>query len=78
MVAGSIPAILHEIEQQDYSVDDIVVLSPALVENPLHNMVSRDHPRGEELIEDFNEGLAAIREDGTYEQILTEMGFLEE
>lgn len=78
VVAGSIPAILHEIEQQDYSVDDIVVLSPPLVENPLHNMVSRDHPRGEELIEDFNDGLAAIRDDGTYDQILTEMGFLEE
>jgi len=78
MIAGSIPAILHEIEKQGHAIDDIVVLRPPLVENPLHNMVSRDHPRGEELIEDFNEGLAAIREDGTYERILTEMGFLDE
>lgn len=77
MIAGSIPAILHEIERQGYDADEITVLSPPLQENPLHNMVSRDHPRGEQLVEDFNEGLAAIREDGTYDEILREMGFLE-
>lgn len=77
MVAGGIPAILHEISKQDYSLEDVVVITPPLVVNPLHNMVSREHPRGEELIADFNRGLAAIREDGTYDEILLDMGVID-
>lgn len=77
MVAGGIPAILHEITEQGYDLDNVVVVEPPLVVNPLHNMVSHNHPRGEELITDFNRGLAAIREDGTYDRILIEMGFLD-
>ncbi len=77
LIAGGIPAILHEITAQGHSLEDVKVIQPPLVVNPLHNMVSHDHPRGEQLIEDFNQGLAAIREDGTYEQILLEMDVLD-
>lgn len=77
MVAGGIPAILHEITAQGYDVEDVVVIEPPLVVNPLHNMVSREHPRGERLIADFNRGLREIREDGTYDRILIDMGFLD-
>lgn len=77
MIAGGIPAILHEITEQGHDVEDVVVIQPPLVVNPLHNMVSRNHPRGEELIADFNRGLRQIREDGTYDRILVDMGFLD-
>jgi len=77
MIAGGIPAILHEVTEQGHRVDDVVVITPPLVVNPLHNMVSHNHPRGEQIIADFNRGLRAIREDGTYDRILVEMGFLD-
>lgn len=77
MIAGGIPAILHEISAQDYALEDVVVITPPLVVNPLHNMVSHNHPQGEELIADFNRGLASIREDGTYDQILLDMGVID-
>ena len=77
MIAGGIPAILHEISEQGYSPEDVVVITPPLVVNPLHNMVSHDHPRGEQLIADFNRGLAEIREDGTYDQILIDLGVID-
>lgn len=35
-----------------------------------HLMVARDHPRGAQIIARFNKGLAALKADGTYQNIL--------
>ena len=47
----------------------------ALEEKPLYIASSRQHPRGEEIISAFNKGLAQIRADGTYDELLKKHGF---
>lgn len=76
MIAGSFANIRYAAQQQGMNLDELVFLQPALVENSLHIMVSRAVEDGEQLLADFHRGLRAIREDGTYERILREMGYL--
>lgn len=76
MIAGSFENIRYAAQQQDMDMDELVFLQPPLVESSLHIMISRAAPDGEELLADFHRGLEEIREDGTYEQILREMGYL--
>ena len=38
--------------------------------NALYIIISRHHPHGQALIEAFNQGLAALRVDGRYDQLL--------
>jgi polar amino acid transport system substrate-binding protein len=38
--------------------------------NPQHLMVSKAYPGSRELLDRFNEGLAAIRRDGTYDRLV--------
>ncbi len=76
MIAGSFANIRYAAQQQQVDMDELVFLQPALVENSLHIMVSRAAPDGEQLLADFHRGLREIREDGTYERILRDMGYL--
>lgn len=75
MVAGSFVSIRYFANKEDMDVSALEFLEPPLQEQSLHIMVSRSIPDSEELLADFHEGLEAIREDGTYERILEEMGF---
>lgn len=76
MIAGSFANIRYAAQQQEMNLDELVFLQPALVENSLHIMISRAAPDGEQLLADFHRGLREIREDGTYERILRDMGYL--
>ncbi len=51
-----------------------VYLAPPLSENSVLNLFSRRVKDGEAIARDFNEGLKAIKEDGTYEKILEQYG----
>lgn len=76
MIAGSFANIRYAAQQQQRDLDRLRFLQPPLKENTLHIMISRAVPDGEQLLADFHRGLRAIREDGTYERILREMGYL--
>ena len=75
MIAGSFASIRYLANQEGHDLDRMVFLDPPLKENTLHIMVSRAIEDGEELLADFHEGLSSIREDGTYDRILEEMGY---
>lgn len=45
-----------------------------LSENGLHILVRRSHPRHEALVEDFDQAMDAMREDGTYAAIFARHG----
>lgn len=76
MIAGSFANIRFAAQKQGMNLDELVFLEPALVENSLHIMISRAAPDGEQLLADFHRGLREIREDGEYERILRDMGYL--
>lgn len=76
MVAGGIPRLAEVLAQEGYDInEDVVIIEPPLISSPMHTIVSHSHPRGEELMADFNRGLREIMVDGTYDEILVEMGF---
>ncbi len=60
-------------EQAPSLADAITYTKNALSVNDLHVIISRNHPKGKEIIESFNRGLATIKENGTYDGILAEM-----
>ena len=76
MIAGNVQNIRYAARKQGRSIDRLIALSPVLNESTLHIMVSRAIPDGEQLLEDFHQGLRSMRVDGTYEDILEEMGYL--
>lgn len=75
LIAGSFASIRYVAQEQGHDVDELVFLQPTLKENTLHIMISRAIDDGDELMADFHEGLSEIREDGTYDRILEEMGY---
>ena len=76
MIAGSFANIRYAAQQQEKDLNRLVFLQPPLKDNSLHIMISRAVPDGEQLLADFHRGLREIREDGTYDRILREMGYL--
>jgi len=76
MIAGSFASLRYLAQQEGIDTSQMVFLEPALKTNTLHIMVSRAIPEGEQLLADFHRGLNEIREDGTYDEILREMGYL--
>lgn len=75
MMVSSFAVFRYEAQSQSLDLDDIVFVEPPLDVNGLHLMVSKSHPRGRQLIDDFDAALAEMREDGSYDRILAEMGF---
>jgi polar amino acid transport system substrate-binding protein len=53
----------------------VTVLEPPLMMGKLHMMFPKANDNAEQLREDFNAALEAIRADGTYERILADYGF---
>lgn len=76
MIAGSFASLRYTAQQEGIDTSRMTFLEPALKTNTLHIMISRSVPDGEQLMADFHRGLQEIREDGTYDQILREMGYL--
>ncbi|WP_192873387.1 transporter substrate-binding domain-containing protein [Aeromonas salmonicida] len=60
--------------QQGMDASKFAFTANALSTNPLHIASGVKNPRGQELIEAFNKGLAIISTDGTMDQILTSYG----
>ncbi len=75
LIAGSFASIRYVANQEGHDVDELVFLEPTLKENTLHIMISRAIDDGDQLMADFHDGLSGIREDGTYDRILEEMGY---
>jgi len=76
MIAGSFASLRYLAQQEGIDTSNMVALEPALKTNTLHIMISRSIEGGEQLMADFHRGLQEIREDGTFDQILREMGYL--
>ncbi|MCH8550789.1 MAG: transporter substrate-binding domain-containing protein [Natronospirillum sp.] len=55
----------------DY-LNDIEFVDTPISRNDMHLTVGQNHPDGEAIISAFNEGLMEIRENGTYDRILTD------
>lgn len=55
--------------------DDFVQLSPPLREEPLYLAVPRLLDDGEQIVEDFNRGLAQLRQSGRYLEIRRQYGY---
>lgn len=67
--------ILREMGQPLESITFIGGDDPrAAEETGLHLIVSRSHPQGEALIATFDKGLAALRENGRFAEILSRYG----
>lgn len=54
--------------------DQLEFLPQPLSENGLHILISLRHPRHKQIADDFNREIAAMRADGSYEQILRHHG----
>ncbi|WP_169749014.1 transporter substrate-binding domain-containing protein [Gynuella sunshinyii] len=63
---------LQNIVENQYPdwVDKVEYLSPPLRVDYFYNAFFMAHPDGQKILTDFNKGLAEIRADGTYDQIL--------
>lgn len=49
----------------------LAVLKPALIFWPLHIGTLKTHPQGQEIIQQFNLGLAKIKSNGLHERLIT-------
>ena len=71
MAALSVAVFRHQAKELGYdNTAQMKMLEPLLFENELFVMMSKTIDDGEKLRDDFNKGLAAIKEDGTYRDIL--------
>lgn len=76
MIAMSFAVFSQIAQEEGVDPEWPVLVEPPLSENSLHLMVSRNLDNGEEIVRDFNRALAEMREDGTYERILRELGIV--
>ena len=70
MIIGAFDVVRFEAEQENMNTSRMRFLQPALTRNKLYLLVSRNIPDGEQIVNDFNRGLAEIREDGTLDELL--------
>ncbi|WP_163834670.1 substrate-binding periplasmic protein [Spartinivicinus ruber] len=76
MIVTSIPVFRYEVNKMNkYSLSDVVILKPLLSKNGLYLFSSFNVKDHRQIIQDFNEGLTEIQQDGTYEKIFIEHGF---
>jgi len=75
MAALSVAVFRHQAKELGYdNTAKMKMLQPLLFENDLFVMMSKAIDDAKELRDDFNAGLAAIKEDGTYQKILERYG----
>jgi len=74
LMLGAIPVIrgLEQINGKAFSSHSKPVIFPEALANTYHLYVSRNSPRGEELIQRFNETLAALQAENIVEEIYRE------
>ncbi|SDF78429.1 amino acid ABC transporter substrate-binding protein, PAAT family [Limimonas halophila] len=72
MVAMSHGIFRNELDKlPNASLDDYVFLEPLLMEGTLHMAISNNAENAAQLARDLDAGLEAIRENGTYERIIS-------
>ncbi|MCP4023862.1 MAG: transporter substrate-binding domain-containing protein [Desulfobacteraceae bacterium] len=54
------------------------MLLPPLHIGYLHNVISRKNPNSKKIVADFNKGLLAIQQDGTFNKLMMEHGLMEQ
>ncbi|MNT96272.1 hypothetical protein D3C72_2383260 [compost metagenome] len=52
-----------------------MLVEPPLGENTLHILVSLKHPEHKRIVERFEQGIAAMKADGSYDRLLRQHGF---
>ncbi len=70
MIAGTVDAIMHAAQRAGRDRSELRVLEPPLKVHNIHIGVSRVIDDSERIRDDFNRGLATIRENGLYDQIM--------
>lgn len=69
LVVESWFVIANRIEELGYPREDVVFVEPPVATNGLYVALSRELANDAELIAAFNEGLAEMRADGTYDDL---------
>ena len=72
MIVGVFDAIRYDAQKQKMDTRQLVFIQPPLQRNALHLLVSRAIPDGQQLVKDFNVGLAEIVADGTLDKLLAQ------
>ena len=72
MVIGAFDVVRFEAQKENLNTSRMVFIQPPLQRNALYLLVSRAIPDGQDLVDDFNKGLAEITKDGTLNKLLTE------
>ena len=60
----------YEAKQEGFCISDVTFMDPPLSTEGLYVMASRNIRDGEKIIEDFNRGLLAIRQNGEFDRIV--------
>ena len=60
----------YEARKEGFCISDATFMDPPLSTEGLYVMASRNIPDGEQLIQDFNRGLATIRANGEFDRIV--------
>lgn len=74
VIAGERWRLRYQIQEIGQSWKDFKVLKPPLGSQTAHLGVSKQHPRTEWVISNFDKGLRMMRSDGTYDRLLVEFG----
>jgi polar amino acid transport system substrate-binding protein len=70
MVIGAFDVVRFEARKENMNTSRLVFIQPPLQRNALYLLVSRNIPDGEQIVNDFNAGLAQITADGTLDDLL--------
>ena len=70
MIVGAFDIFRHQAKLENLDSSRLVFVQPPLQSNSLYLLGSRKVPDGEQLIADFNQGLAQMIEDGTMKKYL--------
>ena len=66
----------YNLQREPQQVRDAVELvEPPLAENSLHILVSLKHPEHRQIVERFEQAIAAMKADGSYGRLLHQYGF---
>ncbi|MGJ7550616.1 substrate-binding periplasmic protein [Pseudomonas alloputida] len=55
--------------------DGVTLVEPLLAENSLHILVSLKHPDHQQIVERFEQAIAAMKADGSYARLMRQHGF---
>jgi polar amino acid transport system substrate-binding protein len=76
LTLGDEMAVSYQLQQfMKGSIDDFEFLPKTLSTRGLHIAVSKQHPQAKKIIDDFNQALAAMKDDGRFDAIVKKYRF---